>query len=109
MTLLTPTDFKVPMLDGKARERNGLSFTVPSLGGLYRLAVHKCGPDSCIVSDFRTGLKISHEWTGDPKEAALGVVDMVKVGALDVHRVMEAARAFPTINRPLREREEVTA
>lgn len=99
---LRPSKFKVPMLtaagdSAQYQERNGYTFTITGQGDPYMIAV-EAFPRHCNVSDYRTGMKISHECTPNPQEAAQGVWDMFKTGALDIGKIRELTQNTPTIN-----------
>jgi hypothetical protein len=108
--LLTPCNLNSPMLSGDVREFHGYRFAIPTAAGMYPVFVHVHPQHGgmCSVCDYRTGLRVSVEHTPDPKQAALGFADMVAVGALDWRHIMEAARAFPTLN-PTTHQELATA
>ena len=93
------TKFNVPMLTApgdaaKYQERDGYMFKI----GDYTAAIHKLGKDACIVSDYRTGLKVSHEYTGDVREAAEGFAIYFEIGHMSVEKIIAAAQSFPTVN-----------
>lgn len=86
--------FWAPMADGSRKSFRGFAFDLKG----RRLTVAPINSTLCRISDYRTGLCISNEHTGDMREAAQGFADMVECGAYDLDAAMGNCAPHYTLN-----------
>lgn len=85
---------KIPMMSGDNAPCDVLTFYCDG----QQFCVRRISERLCYILHRPTGLKVTDELTGDPKEAAQGFVDAVRVGVYDLSKVAEAASKSPVIN-----------
>lgn len=98
--LFTPEQIQIPMMNGTAQPVDVLSFRAMAPGSTLNVAfaVRRINDRLCYILHRETGLKVTGEHTGDMKEAAKGFADTVKVGAIDLHSIQQAASQSPKLN-----------